>query len=211
MKAGVVLAFPHLEFMPHFQSHPSHTWLILASPLGLKKPGTRKPLRIPGLGRALGLGVDTTCSLLHLGAACALLSASQRPGRRLFWVNLGQRRLPSAAVSFIHGHIQLLVETRFQPFKKAAQTQQTPEPGPPARRREQTCDAGENHSTALGAGGLPAQGAPAWPTRSRRSVSAWSGLCTGSCDPWASHPTPHTRPQASRTLRMQIKSPQGWL
>ena len=92
MKAGVVLAFPHLEFMPHFQSHPSHTWLILASPLGLKKPGTRKPLRTPGLGRALGLGVDTTCSLLHLGAACALLSASQRPGRRLFWVNLGQRR-----------------------------------------------------------------------------------------------------------------------
>ena len=67
MKAGVVLAFLPLEFMSHVQSHPSHTWLILASPLGLKKPGTWKPLRTPGLARALGLGVDTTCSLRHLG------------------------------------------------------------------------------------------------------------------------------------------------
>ena len=73
-------------------------------------------------------GVDTTCSL-HFGVACTLLSASQRPGQRLFWVNLGQRRLPSAAVSFVRGHIQLLVETRFQSFKKAAQTQQTPKLG----------------------------------------------------------------------------------
>ena len=54
------------------------------------------------------------------------VSASPEPGAAPV---LGQRRLPSAAVSFVSGHIQLLVETRFQSFKKAAQTQQTPKPG----------------------------------------------------------------------------------
>lgn len=61
MKAGIVLAFLPLEFMSHVQSHPSHTWLILASPLGLKNPAP-EAFENPGLARALGLGVDTACS-----------------------------------------------------------------------------------------------------------------------------------------------------
>lgn len=129
VKEGIVLEFLHLEFTSHVQSYPSHTWTDFDDPLGSEKSGTRKPLRTTGVDGGLGWDVDTPCSLLHFGEACLLRSTSQRPVQRLFWVNLGQRELPSAAVSLIRGHIQLLVENQFQPFKKAAQTQQTSKPG----------------------------------------------------------------------------------
>lgn len=144
VKEGIVLEFLHLEFTSHVQSYLSHTWTDFDIPLGSEQiqhpeafenlPLGSEQIRHPEASENLwsrrgpGPGVDTTCSL-HFGAACTLLSASQTLGQRLFWVNLGQRRLPSAAVSFVRGHIQLLVETRFQSFKKAAQTQQTPKPG----------------------------------------------------------------------------------
>ena len=144
VKEGIVLEFLHLEFTSHVQSYLSHTWTDFDIPLGSEQirhpeafenlPLGSEQIQHPEASENLwsrrgpGPGVDTTCSL-HFGVACTLLSASQRPGQRLFWVNLGQRRLPSAAVSFVRGHIQLLVETRFQSFKKAAQTQQTPKLG----------------------------------------------------------------------------------
>ena len=144
VKEGIVLEFPHLEFTSHVQSYLSHTWTDFDIPLGSEQirhpeafenlPLGSEQIQHPEASENLWSrrgprpGVDTTCSL-HFGVACTLLSASQRPGQRLFWVNLGQRRLPSAAVSFVRGHIQLLVETRFQSFKKAAQTQQTPKLG----------------------------------------------------------------------------------
>ena len=144
VKEGIVLEFLHLEFTSHVQSYLSHTWTDFDIPLGSEQirhpeafenlPLGSEQIQHPEASENLWSrrgprpGVDTTCSL-HFGVACTLLSASQRPGQRLFWVNLGQRRLPSAAVSFVRGHIQLLVETRFQSFKKAAQTQQTPKLG----------------------------------------------------------------------------------
>lgn len=128
VKEGIVLEFLHLEFTSHVQSYLSHTWTDFDIPLGSEQIQHPEASENLWSRRGPGPGVDTTCSL-HFGAACTLLSASQTLGQRLFWVNLGQRRLPSAAVSFVRGHIQLLVETRFQSFKKAAQTQQTPKPG----------------------------------------------------------------------------------
>lgn len=86
VKEGIVLEFLHLEFTSHVQSYPSHTWTDFDIPLGSEQ--IRHPEAFENLWsrRGSGPGVDTTCSLLHFGAACTLLSASQSPGQRLFWV-----------------------------------------------------------------------------------------------------------------------------